>query len=453
MPRNSSDGSAADPGSGPAVHYAPLEGNRRLDWPVLGIVALVTVRLLFHAVFSPAFDGPDEPYHLGRIAAFADLPFELALRGVDLDGRIVGAVRARPCGTSFGCPPFGNKPAAFNLLRPAGAELSATPIRNPENNQPPLFYMLAAVPIQLAHVDDPSLRLLAVRVLNVLLAGIGLALLLTLPGRRERLAFALAAGAAIVLPGAAESLARCANDAVVFLWAAILLVVLRRPIAPARTLAAIALLAAGPLLKLTAFPVVAFAVVVLWSESGRRLRAALAVLASLVVFPLQFWRGWRWGGTYELNRPTAALLESPVESLVGFARSAYTFAKTTFWLGGWSFFRAPLLLVIAFFALVAGTWLLSKRRPDPPRPLAHLAGLAGAVLGFALFAIANRRFFGGWGGVGGWYAWSWFPWLATAARDTRTFPAPARRLLLPAWTVFAVVANALYYRKAWGIYG
>ncbi|MFN2387068.1 MAG: hypothetical protein ABR576_12445 [Thermoanaerobaculia bacterium] len=48
------------------------------------------------------------------------------------------------------------------------------------------------------------------------------------------------------------------------------------------------------MIKLTAIPLVVFAVAALWLRSKR---AAIAGgVASLAVFPVQLARGWRWGG-------------------------------------------------------------------------------------------------------------------------------------------------------------
>jgi hypothetical protein len=103
---------------------------------IASVTVIVTVRLLLHAFFVPAYEGPDESFHLGRVAAFADLPFRLALRGVDLDGRIVASVKTSPCAAGRA---FGSEPASFNLLRPHRPTAPVPPVRNPENNQPPLF--------------------------------------------------------------------------------------------------------------------------------------------------------------------------------------------------------------------------------------------------------------------------------------------------------------------------
>ncbi len=82
---------------------------------------------------------------------------------------------------------------------------------------------------------------------------------------------------ALLLPGAAESLIRVSNDVVVFAWAVLMVAALsRRDELRTRELALLAAL--GPLLKLTAFPIVAVAAVVGWRARGRR--SGLLIAAS-----------------------------------------------------------------------------------------------------------------------------------------------------------------------------
>lgn len=424
----------------------------------LALASLLVCRIALHALFVPAWEGPDEIFHLGRVADFADRGPAEAFRGRELDGAIVADVRSRPCGPvvhpAFGCPLFGTTPASFNLLRPRLETGTAPPQRNPKNNQPPLFYALAGSLLRLLRpmapdaLGSPEPRLLAARVLCVLLAAGGIFVLLRLQACRASPLFAGSLLAVLALPGASESLARCSNDASVFAWCALVLLALERR---TRTGLFAFLLLLGPLLKLTAIPVVVFAVAALWT-AGRRQAAAGGAFASLLVFPLQLWRGWRWGGTYELNRPPRPWNEGASVTLAGLFRSAYTFVKTTFWLGGWSFFRAPGALVAAYGALLASGAALARVRRVRHRGAAHLAGLAVAAAGFVLFAYANRSFFGGWGGVGGWYVWSWFPWLAMAAYDTTSLGPRSARFLAAALGAFVLAANAAYYLAAYRLY-
>ena len=79
----------------------------------------VVLRMTFHAVFLPAFEGPDEPYHLARAMAFGTGPLRQALSGAPVNAAIVEAVRGKPCCLSlhraFGCPLFGQTPARFHF--------------------------------------------------------------------------------------------------------------------------------------------------------------------------------------------------------------------------------------------------------------------------------------------------------------------------------------------------
>jgi hypothetical protein len=421
---------------------------------VSALAILVVARMAFHALWLPAFEGPDEPHHLGRVLAFATEPFAEAFAGARVPPAVVAAVRAYPCAPvlarAYGCGPFSQRPGAFDLIRPGPISAPAESVSNPEANQPPLFYMIAALPLEVgARSTDPAAALLAVRLLSV--AAVALALFG--PLRSATRAWSDEARAAgllvLLLPGACEALARASNDAAVFLWAACVVAALQdRP----RSVAIVALLAAGPLLKLTAIPIVVFAVVALWTD-GRRGAAAAGAATSLAVFPVQLLRGWLWGGTVELNRVTAPIHEAGWHAVLGFARSVYAFVKTTFWVGGWSELRPPVWLAAAFFVLLAAATLVTGRRPDARRAVAHRVGLAVAAAGFIVFAVANRRLYGDWGGVAGWYLWDWSPWLAVAAADLLRVRRGAAGPLLAATALFAAVSNSVWLAAHAAFYG
>lgn len=423
------------------------------------LFALVVVRLVLQALFVPSFEGPDEPYHLARIAAFADRPFGAAFRGVPTDGRIIAAVKARPCCESlhrhFGCSQFGREAADFNLLRPLPPAAGALAVPNPENNQPPLYYAIAGSALRVTEPilgergTWPEVRLLEARLFGLVFVVVGLWLLVPLfsPARE----WTAAAGLLVwmLMPGASESLVRCSNDAAVFLWSAGAMKAVSRR---ASIVAVGSLMAVGPLLKLTAFPIVAFVVIALW-VSRRRTEAVSAAIASLLVFPVQLFRGWFWGGTYELNRPGNALNETAWQVLVGMGRSAYTFFKTAFWLGNWSFFRPPMVLLTLFW-LTLLFWVISaKYRPGSRRTTAHVAAAVACALGALLFFVSHRRFWGDWGGVGGWYLWSWFPWLAVAAHDLFVLRPDRRRLLLGLTVALSLTATVVYLQTGVSVYG
>ena len=427
---------------------------------LLLLALLVVLRFAFHAIFVPAFEGPDEPAHLARVWSFAEEPFAVALRGANSSGVINASVLARPCSAGlharWGCPEFGSAKATFNLLRPLPEPPPAVATRNAEAHQPPLFYLGAGLFLRVLQSLrggprlSPEQQLLLVRLLCVVLVAAAIFGPLRAIARRRSELFAAAGLIFLALPGASESLARCSNDAVVFLWAAAVMAVLD---AGARRPGVVALLLGlGPFLKPTALPVVAVAFVALWLRGSRASAVAGALLAALVV-PLQLLRGWSWGGTLELNRTTPALSESVGSMLVGIVRSAYTFVKTAFWLGEWSFFRPPLALLAAG-AVVAILWGAAARwQGDARLSMPHLIGGLTALVGWASFVLASRRYWGVWGGVGGWYFWSWYPWLAVAASNLFRVEERWRSTLIGATAAFCVASNAVYFEVASKIYG
>lgn len=420
----------------------------------LGALALLVVaRMAFHAVFLPAFEGPDEPHHLARVLAFAAGPPTDAFGGARVPATVVGTVKAFPCSASlaaaYGCPLFDGRGAGFNLLRAAPPPLPAAAVANPEANQPPLAYAAMGLALRVAPEPAIASALLFARLFSVALVALAIFGPLRILSRRWSPEAAAAGLLALLLPGASEALARASNDAAVFLWAAVVVAALGSRV---RSAGLILLLAAGPLIKLTAIPVVVFAVAALFLE-GRRGVAMAGGAASLAVFPLQALRGWLWGGTIELNGPSRAIGEPFGRAILGFARSAYVFVKTTFWVGGWSFVRPPGMLTIGYFALVLAVFFACRWRPSPPRVAAHAAAFAAAAAGFTVFALANRRFYGGWGGVAGWYLWDWSPWVFSAASDLLRFRTGAVRALLGSAALFVVVANAAWLAAAFRLYG
>ena len=419
------------------------------------LAVLAVARLAFHAVFLPAFAGPDEPQHLARIRDFAARSLSEAFAGRFVDAPLLEEQGLYPCDASrngaAGCPGFDRAAGAFDLLRPPPAPApprGAQPIPNVESNQPPLFYAAAGLVLRPFPLR-PAAQLLAARLLTVALVAAALFGPLRRLSRRWPAGLAAAGLLALLLPGASEALARCSNDAAVFLWAALVLDRLDRRTSP---WAMAVLLAAGPLLKLTAIPVVVFAVVVLARETGPA-AAAASLAASLAVVPVQALRGWMWGGTLELNSAAAPMAEPFASAAVGLLRSAYAFVKTALWVGGQSLRRPPRWLVAAWFAALGATALCVRPRPTPRRALAHGAALAAALAGFVVFAVANRRLYGVWGGVAGWYLWTWSPWIGEAAADLTALPGRAARVLLGLEAALVVAANAAWLADAVRFYG
>jgi hypothetical protein len=423
-------------------------GGGFLRSPALPLLAaLVTARLAFQVFFVPPFEGPDEPFHLSRAAAFADAPWRRAAAGLPLDRTVEAAVRRSPCGPdlrrAFGCPPFGSRRSFASYWRagPPGDETPQSAFPNHENNQPPLYYAAAGALFSVlgSLASGPLPRLLALRLFSL---GCALAAvfgpLRALSARRPP-GWRIAGLSLLLLPGASEALVRASNDAPLFLWASLVVLLVDRERFGALAL----LLPLGPLVKMNALPIAAFALVVLARRRGiaPALAAAAAALAPAVLLG-----GWRWAGSIVMTRDAGAPPGTLPELAVGLGRSAYTVAKTFVWLGGWSFTRMPVALVVAGAALLAAFAVardLRLRRP-PRRAAAHAAGLAVAAAGTLAFVLAIRRAFGAWGGVGGWYVWPWVPWLALAGEDVAVLRRP-----LPVWLAAAIALWLAAVNAAW----
>src|SRR5262249_39488398 len=130
-------------------------GNaRRMRRLVPALAVAVVAGMAFHALFLPAFEGPDEPHHLARILAFARGPLAAGWRARDVPGDVLGAGKVHPCSVSlrlaYGCPLFDGRGAGFDLLRAAPPGAVAAPLPNPEANHPPLAYAAMGLPLRLA---------------------------------------------------------------------------------------------------------------------------------------------------------------------------------------------------------------------------------------------------------------------------------------------------------------
>ncbi len=420
---------------------------------------VVIARFLLHAFSFPVFEGPDEPFHLARAVAFADAGIVEGLRGERVDGAIVAAIVSHPCGgdlaARFGCPRFDGSGALFNVLGPPVERLPGEEVYNYESHQPPLYY-LATAPLLMvwSHLasgpgaTSPERRLLVLRLASVFLVTCALLGPLRSTGRLRGHRWEMAVLWLLLAPGAVESLARASNDAAVFLWCALLVANLERE---DRRWSVYVLVALGPLLKLTAAPVVVYALGRIWLRDGWRPASAALALSGLVA-PFQLLRGWAWGGTLELAALGKALGQPPWEVAVGVLHSLYTFVKTAFWLGGWSVFKPPFWLVAAG-ALLGLLWLAALRPASSSelrRP--HVAGLLAAAAGFVAFSIGKWGVFGVWGAVGGWYAWGWLPWLGLAADDLVQVRTRYSFELWVGTAVWILVANALWVATILRIY-
>lgn len=416
---------------------------------------LVVARFLLHAFSFPVFEGPDEPFHLARAVAFADGGLVEGLRGERVDGTIVAAIASHPCGgdlaNHFGCPGFDGSGALFNILEPAIEHAPGEEAFNYESHQPPLYYM-AAAPLLLGwrlvasepSATSPEKRLLLLRIANVALVAWALFGPLRKVGSLRGRRWESAVLWLLLAPGAGESLARVSNDTAVFFWCALLVAALERDDGKWRVYLLVAL---GPLIKLTAIPIVAYAVGRIGLRHGWKAASVTLALSGLVV-PIQLVRGWAWGGTLELTALGKALGQPLWGVTVGVLHSTYTFLKTAFWLGGWTVFKPPLWLIAAGAGLGLA-WLLALRlETSSETRYAHLAGLLVAAVGFVAFAIGKWGVFEVWGAVGGWYAWGWLPWLGLAANDLTRLRPRYSGTLFAASVLWILVANVLWLLTA-----
>lgn len=433
------------------------------------LVAIVVLRLLAHAFLVPVFEGPDEPFHLARALHFARGDFATAWRGTQLPADLARAISAYPCAADlraeFGCPAFldSAEGAWGNILRDAPGPTASIPdtllaYPNYEAHQPPLGY--AALGAAMAPWDALlksartgnriGLDLLAMRLLCVAcVVGALLGPLRILATDWSRSAKFLGLSI-LLLPGASESLARGALEAPLMLWSSCALLISSRK--PASRWLAAVVLAAGPLVKLTALPVVAFGLGRIWKRS--RCDALLATFVVAASFAsIQASRGWLLGGAVEFHAQQAS--PAPVElgeAVSGLIRAAAVAVKTAFWLGGWSGLRPPTWVLTVLLAWVAFV-LISVRPRRPWRwDVATVTSLATAAAGFAAFAWLHHRLFGVWAGVGGWYFWGWAPWLAWlgAAKLTRRPP----EVVLPMATlIVAIAVSAEWFALALEAYG
>ncbi len=419
-----------------------MSKDRRLE---VILLLVVTLKLLFHAVYLPVFEGPDEPFHLGRV-----LPLDHSQSDTGelyLQASIADSVAAHPCADDlrrvFGCKAFEGS-GAFNILGPhAPPSIEGPRVGNYEAHQPPTFYLLASLVVRLTSTTMPIAALLLVRIVAVCFVVFGLYLVARVSSPASVLLALL-----LLLPGAGESLARVSNDPLVLLASATLLFALSRHL-PQLSIPTIAI---APTIKLTALPFVVAALIQLWGNRQRKLAVAGAI-ASLLVVPLQAIRGWSWGGTVEMNQTRFGFEEPIIQSVIGLGRSIYTIAKTTIWLGNWSFFRAPVGLLVAILALVVITLAFCRRRGTTTSLSSFLGGLLVLGAGVVAFSVAHRSLFGQWGGVGGWYVWGLMPWLAVGLTENLALAESARRYVLAATVLLVTVSNGLWLRSAAAIYG
>ncbi|MBL8111980.1 MAG: DUF2142 domain-containing protein [Acidobacteria bacterium] len=369
------------------------------------MVALLAKGLVFAALW-PAFEGPDEPFHLSRVLDLAEGRLD-RWRGVALREDVDRAIRSVPCGEAlqagFGCPPHEAGGSFGNVFASRVGEAPGAPAVNYESQQPVLGYALAAPFVALwpGATASPFVALFAYRIFSLLAFAAGLAICLRVlpPGRHLDWGLLV-----LLLPGATEGLVRASNDAVSFLFTALLVAGLQG--ARGTSLWA----AVGVATKLPGLGPALGACAELWSR-GLRPRAAATLVAVLAAVGALLATRGLGAATYG-RRPI--LDEGPVGIVVGLAKSGYGVVKTALWLGGWTGFRpGPLSLALMTIGLAIALVVIV---PGLERDL-RWVGAVVIVAGTLAIAVGNRGVFGVWGGLGGWYVWTWFPWLWRLAAD------------------------------------
>lgn len=436
-------------------------GSRAARATVSVVAGLVALALPAYALFLPAFEGPDEPFHLSRALDFARGRYLDGWRADRLGDDVVSALARYPCGPDlhrvFGCPAFASDSgrAWGNLLAVPPVERPADPPRDPypnyERQHPVLGYLVWAIPV--AVVDratsdhEPARRVAAVqltiRVANLVL----LAIAFLGPGRRLIASWSIEARAvaagAMLLPGAVETLARGGLEALVFAWS--LWFVEESFREPSRVSRLLTLAAVGPLIKLTALPIVAFGVVAAWSRRRTVLAIGIGV-AGAAVYLERLLRGYLAGGVLDLHAGYATHDPGDLLDLLrGIGWSMLVTAKSAAWLGGWSFFRPPIWVLAVIGGAAIALLALVRLRHERERAviLAALGAAGVAIAGHAVFSVAVYRVFGSWA-VGGWYVWAWFPVAAVAAERALEWRRP-----LPPWLLAALVAALATVDLAW----
>jgi len=323
---------------------------------------------------------------------------------------------------------------------------------NYENNQPPLYYAVAGELLAMSERLVPPRRgaapedeLIRLRILSFLfLAAAIFGPLRRIAGRHSPVLTTLGI-AATFLPGFAESLIRCSNDGLLFLWAALVI----DAVDSGYRGAALAVLPAfGCLIKLNALPILFFVLALLWVEK-RRKTALLA--AAIALAPAAILGGSTWGGAVKIAKRMPLPMPA-LEIAVGLSRSLYTIVKGVVWVGEWSFFRPPVWLLLLGLTVIVLLAANVRIVPRPRRLAAHAAALVVAAAGTAAFVLADRRVFGGWGGVGGWYVWGWTPWLALLADDTLRWHGRTRLAILGIGA-YLLVINVSWFSMAGLVYG
>ena len=434
--------------------------------PVLGLLtAAFFLRGLFFALALPYGDPLDELFHYGYAAFLAETGRAPRAAEQSLSAEVFRPFGLLARSTSFPGPKVSwrewaslsdgdrseRSRAAF-AWKDDERRLFVAP--NYEAQQPPLTYLLARPVLAMLGRAPLDRRLLALRVLSVLLASAVVPLAYGFLRRVLPKPSALAAtGALVAFPGLGPFVGRFTNDGLALPIVAALLLILadlargRLPWSRAAVLAG--LLAAGcwtklyVLLLLPAAPLTA-----LLCRQARRAgvvrRATVAALLAFLAFVPWLWRqhadtGDWWGltSTKEAARLGVGLAER-LQGLPDLATLRFTvvFGRTFLWPGTWSAAGAPAALaVVLSLALLLlampGTGNVSRQRGRAWRAGGvALALFALGHLAYATTILAVSRAQGRPASAGpdGWYLLVLLPVILTAGSAAGR-AVPARRFL------------------------
>jgi 4-amino-4-deoxy-L-arabinose transferase-like glycosyltransferase len=360
------------------------------------IVAVCVVIGVLYAIYTPAWQVPDEPAHYNYVRQLAEGQGFPVMEAGDYDQEYLETLTARRF------PP----------------ELSIDSVTY-EDHQPPFYYLLATPIYALDGGALLPLRLLSVALGAALLVVAFEAVRAIFPTRP---AVALAATAFIAfIPQHVAMTAGVNNDTLAelivagTLWA--LVIYLRgerdRPWHVGLLLAA-ALLTKGSIYIVV--PVAVLAAAVRWRREGRTWRWAAAQLAWMLVPALLISAPWfvRNGLTYGWHDLTGQARHDlvvvgqmrPLEYVAlkgwgGYWERAVTFTFQSFWgQFGWMGVVLPATIYRAlalFSLLLLGSflwWLFDRRRPrvTPHQRFSLLLLLASCILTFSMFAWYNTKF-------------------------------------------------------------
>jgi 4-amino-4-deoxy-L-arabinose transferase-like glycosyltransferase len=419
-------------------------------WPLLLLTCAFLSRGVFFALALPSGDPHDESFHFayacflaqtGRVPAASEpsIPVEI--------GRAVAALPASGAVSAVGWSEYSRLQAeqreklrriAYEF-RPAERDSFFAP--NYETQQPPLFYAMGVLLLELLPSARFSTRLLTVRLLSAFLAALAVPFLYRFLRRVLPKRPALAATAACVaFPGLGIFAGRFTNDALALPLAGALLGLFvetaRGRLSRGRAIALAALLAVGLWTKLYFLLFLPAGILIsLLASRGKTVRRSIlaAVLALLVFVPWalrQKSQTGDWLGLLPSKQATALSIGLPGR-LAAFpdlltARFAIVFGRTFLWPGTRSASGAPAAVAVALtatlLALLIGPALSGVRRSRIRMKSWWAGGIAVAafVVGQLAYAstyaaIGRARGHPPVAGPDGWYLLLLFPVVLTAA--------------------------------------